>query len=177
MCPRVPPILSRARPGRGVRTSRRCRQFNHWYAHHSYGSAAIFPVPEPPRSPMMDWIGGSVVEVVLLVSVLVADHWLRLSERIAERVRRLASEKARVGVRTLLYSLVVGAYLFIFGFEDIVEDERLGTPAPVIVAILLVGSFVVATLRTAGETPSAQQTPPNESSPAPSRSPDAGRAS
>lgn len=126
---------------------------------------------------MMDLIGGSVVEAVLLVSVLAADHWLRLSERVAEQIRRLASEKARVGVRTLLYSLVVGAYLFIFGFEDIVEDRRLGTPVPVIVAILLVGSFVVATLRTAGETPPARQTPPNESPPARSRSPDAGRAS
>lgn len=100
---------------------------------------------------LWDWLFWTAVECALLLVAVVANLRLRLWERTEAKARTLSSEKARVGLRTLLYTSVAAAGMLIFGIKSIVQSKELVTSSLIALLLLLLGSFVVATLKTAGE--------------------------
>ena len=101
-------------------------------------------------SAILEW--WPAVELLFLASIFVANRWFCLSAGLETRVRRVGSEKARVGLRTALYGSVIGLTLLFFSVENIARGEQvLGVSRWVVFGIAVGGGFAVAMFKTAGE--------------------------
>lgn len=109
---------------------------------------------------MMSELWWLAIEVFLLFAVLGANEYFRIWRRTEAKARQLRSEKARVGLRTALYSAVVAIGMLIFGIEAIIQSSERCTSALVALAVILLGSFVAATLKTASETSPSEEVAP-----------------
>ncbi|MCS3860055.1 hypothetical protein [Salinibacter ruber] len=99
----------------------------------------------------MDWIWWTTIEMALGLMVAAVELKFRVYERTAATARHLRSEKARVGLRTVLYTVVAAVGMLVLNLEVIARSEAPGTGALVMLMLLLVGAFVVATIQTASE--------------------------
>jgi len=106
----------------------------------------------------MNGIWWSVIEASLGLMVVAVELRFRVYRRTAATARQLRSEKARVGLRTVLYTAVATVGLLVVGLETIAKSEAPVTGALVWVGVHLVGAFVVATIQTASEERPAEET-------------------
>ncbi|MFB6229974.1 MAG: hypothetical protein ABEL04_02365 [Salinibacter sp.] len=102
------------------------------------------------------------VGIGFLVALIAADKGLGLSRHLEAFVRRFESEKTRVALRTLYYSLMGLTALLVLSLEEIVQGiplfPRLGGVWVPIGLILGIGVFG-AMIETATETPEATTEP------------------
>ncbi|MBB4070687.1 hypothetical protein [Salinibacter ruber] len=63
-----------------------------------------------------------------------------------------------MGLRTVLYAVVAAVGMLVLNLEVIARSEAPGTGALVMLVLLLVGAFVVATIQTASEERPAEET-------------------
>lgn len=99
----------------------------------------------------MSWIAWRALEVSLGLVVVAINLTFRIYERTAARARQLRSEKARVGLRKVLYTVVATVGLLVVGLETIAKSEAPVTGALVWIGVHLVVSFVAAMIQTASE--------------------------
>jgi len=108
----------------------------------------------------MSWIWWRAIEMSVCLAVAAIELKFHVYERTAATARQLRSEKARVGLRTVLYTAVATVGILAVSLETIAKSETRGTGALVMVGFLLVVSFVVATIQTASEKRPAEETVP-----------------
>lgn len=99
----------------------------------------------------MSWVWWSVIEVSLGLAAAAVELQFRVYRRVAAMARQLRSEKARVGLRTGLYTAVATVGLLVVGLENITKSEAPVTGALVWIGFHLVVSFVVAMIQTSSE--------------------------
>jgi hypothetical protein len=110
----------------------------------------------------MDWTWQFAIQLISALAVGLITARFRLWKRTEEAARQLRSEKARVGLRTVLYAVAATVSLLIFGLAPIVESDTRGSSALVALTLILLGSFVAAALKTSGEDPSGVDGPTTE---------------
>ena len=91
------------------------------------------------------------IEVSFGLVVMAINLKFRIHERTAATARHLRSEKARVGLRTVLYTVVAAVGMLLLNLEVIARSEAPDAGALVMLVLLLVGAFVLATIQTASE--------------------------
>ncbi|MBB4091431.1 hypothetical protein [Salinibacter ruber] len=99
----------------------------------------------------MSWIWWMAIEVSFGLVVMAINLKFRIYERTAATARHLRSEKARVGLRTVLYTVVAAVGMLFLNLEVIARSEAPDAGALVMLVLLLVGAFVLATIQTASE--------------------------
>lgn len=101
----------------------------------------------------MDWLSFlDFIATGVPIAAWFLSKRFHLSERVETRIRRRTrSEKVRVGLRTLVYTIVAGVCVFLVALEEIIRSAELATPLPVIIGLILFFSFVGATVKTSGE--------------------------
>ena len=99
----------------------------------------------------MSWIWWMAIEVSFGLVVMAINLKFRIYERTAATARHLRSEKARVGLRWVRCTGVAAVGMLVLNLGVLARSAAPGTGALVVLVLLRVGAFVVATIQTASE--------------------------